>query len=476
MFNNNKKSSLKALAAMEPIAENSIPKETYSIYSRLLNGRKNFNELAASALNSAMNISAISLKINEKAETLKTTSDYLSRSAASLGDASDATGKIINEVTISQDAQTMSIIEISENAADILDKIEQSEQRIGSVMEISQKASVSSGEMKNDMESLMGVISQMQEVLSSINSISSQTNLLALNASIEAARAGEAGRGFAVVADEIRQLAEHTNSLTSNLGEFVGKVEGASQRSRQSISSTADSLTQMTEKLTEIDELNQQNRHKVVDINSEINNIAGSSADISNSLSQLETQTTGLNEQIVFLQNDASRLSEVSRGLEEVIIPIDTVENNLSKLNKAIGRMANDSFYMIDNNMFLKEIAGAINAHKQWLDTLHGILETGKLTPLQTDSSKCSFGHFYYSMKPKHPKVLSLWNNIEAKHTELHQTGRAVIDAMKAENTAKAEEAYRSAEQISSRLIHDFEMISDEVNNLSKEQINVFAG
>lgn len=82
----------------------------------------------------------------------------------------------------------------------------------------------------------------VQNILSTIASISTQTHLLALNASIEAARAGEAGKGFAVVADEIGHLSSQTKSATDDieailveLGEDVKQVTASINQSVETV-------------------------------------------------------------------------------------------------------------------------------------------------------------------------------------------------------------------------------------------------
>lgn len=65
----------------------------------------------------------------------------------------------------------------------------------------------------------------VQNILSTINGISTQTHLLALNAMVEAARAGSAGKGFAVVADEIKSLAEQTKTATEDITLILSELQ-----------------------------------------------------------------------------------------------------------------------------------------------------------------------------------------------------------------------------------------------------------
>lgn len=461
------------LSAMSELAEadyGAKSSELEQMYRRLLKGRTQFEEVMANILDSLMQISSLDLSLNHYSEILRKVSDSVSDATELIHSASTETASISKMVSAQHEELTNTIIELSEDSNLIYQRIDESQQELTATKELSDNTIGASREMQRDMNQLSEIISEMNNVIAGINSISSQTNLLALNASIEAARAGEAGKGFAVVADEIRELADETQKLTASMGRFVADIHSASAKSVESVDNTIGSLETVTQKISHVWELNEDNRQHVEKITNNISSLASLSEEISSSIIELESRSSDINEQCGVLHEDTVNLREHGSSIFNIVQPLAAIETTLDESVKAMGVMAKDAFYKLEDHNFAEYIEKAITAHKNWLDNLERIVKERTILPLQVNDRKCGFGHFYYAIEPTKPEVIELWKELGEKHKKFHSYGKQVIDALFGEDYSKAESIYREAKQYSTILLSDLERIKKLC--VSKSDVN----
>jgi len=324
--------------------------------------------------------------------------------------------------------------------------------------ELMEKTKISMNAGDENMQNLLKAMEdinrnsvEITKVNKLLEDIAFQTNILALNASVEAGRAGEAGKGFAVVAGEIRELAEETQKLTKDMGTFVENMKHASKKSIQSSDSTIQSLNSMAGKITNVCELNDRSKKDIAQINDSISSMASVSEEISSAIAEMENQ---LNDSTEFMRT-------VGRDLKQATEPVVTIEKTLDDSLKKMGNMAKDAFYRIENREFIQYMTTAISSHQTWLENLRKIVDSQNVIPLQLDSSKCGFGHFYYAVTPDIPGVRPIWEDLGAKHQKFHTYGQTVIDAIRNREYGRARQTYNEAANYSSELIADMQKIID---------------
>lgn len=433
--------------------------ELEQMYRRLVTGRTQFEEVMAKMFDSLMRISSLDLSLKHYSGLLQKVSDSVSDATDLIHKASGEAASISSAVSQQHEELTNTIIEVSEASNSVYQKTDEGQQELTTTRNLSDSTINASRAMQQDMNNLSDIISQMNNVIAGINSISSQTNLLALNASIEAARAGDAGKGFAVVADEIRQLADETQKLTASMGHFVTDIHTASENSVKSVDLTIESLQTVTQKINHVWELNEDNRKSLEKITNNISSLASLSEEISSSIIELESRSADIDSQCGVLLEDTNRLRDHGRNIDNIASPLESIETTLDEAAKVLGAMTQDAFYKLEDKNFAGYIEKAITAHKAWIANLGRIVKERTVLPLQLNDRKCGLGHFYYAINPTNPEALRLWKELGEKHKKFHSYGKQAIDALFDEDYSKAERIYQEASQYSTTLIQDLENI-----------------
>lgn len=432
-----------------------LDEESKKVYEDFVKVIENEGLLHASANESLKIVSALS----EFDVGIEYMSGFLTSYSNQLSELSESNYALVEEITSNVSSVHDNISKTTDNLEELLvdshSLIEKNHTSIDLLDEVNQyKDTVitDTNVLNEKIIELIKLSSEINDIVDSVQSIAHQTNLLALNAAIEAARAGEAGKGFAVVADEIRKLADNTTKQLNGMRSFVDNIKTVAAEGRQSLSNTLESTNIMSEKIEKVSETVKGNAKMLDGVSNYVDSISDTMKNITALTDDINSAMDTSSEQSGHILEVATLVEEKSMEASTYSKTIQKIDGDLSEVIARIMRGLNGSKHNITNEEFLTVLENAKVAHFNWVKKLETMVDTMQVSPIQTDSGKCAFGHFYNSIVLTNPKILEIWARIEGIHEKIHSLGKLVIEAINTGNKEKCQEYVRSAKTFSSQI------------------------
>lgn len=219
---------------------------TKRLSDEYINRKDELGHLFNALLSMQLSISDIIENIKSKTNEVNSISNILANTSEEIGISSQELASTMQQVADGATSQAGDLQDIVNLISSLTSNIERVYNEIQNVEKETIKANDRANLGKNEMDkliksieeikvafdvvgtkvnTLVGSINQVSNIVNAIKSISEQTNLLSLNAAIEAAHAGDAGRGFAIVAEEVRKLADESKMLTNQINDIVNSIK-----------------------------------------------------------------------------------------------------------------------------------------------------------------------------------------------------------------------------------------------------------
>lgn len=458
-------------------------KADYPIHQTML---KHFNTLLSNeekmAVNSRKMLSVIA-SLSEFDVEMTHSAYQLAAFADNLSSLSESNLAIVQEITASMNnvndkiTYTSDIMDkLSKSSNALIQKNDESMIQLNEVAELKEDVITDTTRMNEQIEQLVHMAARVSEIVNGVEAIAEETNLLALNASIEAARAGESGRGFAVVANEIRKLADNTKRNLDDMREFVNNIHKAANDSKESLDSTKESTSNMNDKLDIISNTIKENVFMLKDTIQDVFEVSGSLQEIKDSAGEVNQAMNSSAQDAEKLLNATQVIHADARHSAESAQRISKIDEELSGIVRDMTMALIGGVHATSNAELIENLNKAKAAHGNWMKNLRKIVDEMKAYPIQTNSKRCAFGHFYHSIDVNHPDIASVWKAIDGVHNKLHSTGSEVLAAVKRNDSEQAHNLFLQAKQLSEQVFNYLDTTIKTLEQKSKHGVEVLRG
>ena len=448
IFSNDYKDAVLNIIKNKEIPGRSSNSDLNTLYKKI----KEYQELKKDGKEMLIETIRLSASLGSVEVNLKFLIDEITLLMQGLSNQSENTLGFVEETTATMEGINHAIeddLKMVDRIISIIDEIVQSNKDnmnvIGRLVEVGDNINSSNKEINESLNNLLNKVKEINNIIGVIENIADQTNLLALNASIEAARAGESGRGFAVVSEEIRKLAEDTKKSLEEFRVFSDEIEASSENSVKSLKVINSVIYEIPEVSGSIRKAAEYNQQAAGEIKSQMENFMSSFEEISSSVGDV---TNAVNS----LSDETEKVVDFIRTLDGTVERLGTIRNQIDDADDKFiiqNKKYHDLFMENDNQISADELTvileNAAKQHQAWMDSLKSALDNKQALPLQLNSKKCAFGHFYNAVSINHPEAKKKWEEMDHFHHNLHKAGEVTLDMIRNKNFQGAEKAYQEA-------------------------------
>jgi twitching motility protein PilJ len=253
--------------------------------------------------------------------------------AVELAEASEHQAQEIAGVSAAINEMTVSIDQVSNNAAESATVAQRSVAIAYNGAEVVQRSIEGMNVIRDQIQETSKRIKRLGEssqeigdIVGLINDIADQTNVLALNAAIQASMAGEAGRGFAVVADEVQRLAERSANATKQIETLVKTIQADTSEAVMSMESTTSEVVRGArlakdagEALEEVQTVSNTLADLIQNISNAAMQQAESAGHISHTMNIIQDITSQTSSGSMATARSIGELSEMAAALQESV-------------------------------------------------------------------------------------------------------------------------------------------------------------
>ena len=308
---------------------------------------EDFTGAIADSVNFAIDqLRQLVLVINSTADRVSQSSEQTQMNAVELAAASEHQAQEIAGVSAAINEMTVSIDQVSNNAAESATVAQRSVAISYNGAEVVQRSIEGMNVIRDQIQETSKRIKRLGEssqeigdIVGLINDIADQTNVLALNAAIQASMAGEAGRGFAVVADEVQRLAERSANATKQIETLVKTIQADTSEAVMSMESTTSEVVRGArlakdagEALEEVQTVSNTLADLIQNISNAALQQAESAGHISHTMNIIQDITSQTSSGTMATARSIGELSEMAAALQESVTGFK-ISNDDEQLN-----------------------------------------------------------------------------------------------------------------------------------------------